>query len=139
MPDRMNGAWSTALLAFVLAMKSSTQADVCVFERPKPIRHVCGLIVDSQTEPIGGAKVTLFKRGKELLTARSSEDGKFDLQKVPNGHYELLVEHQFFKWFRFAFIVTRTSDICTSQLRVEMATGIPHDCENLRVVEKPKK
>ncbi len=74
----MNSLKSTVLtlVAITVLLASSMDAEVCTHASPKPVHHVCGVVVDYQGSPIPEVQVTASRAGKEIVTGRTTDAGK---------------------------------------------------------------
>ena len=69
-----------AMLAglLILPPKTSRAEAVCGKQRPlKPVRCVCGKLIDQSGGPVSGALVKVNRDGTEVATETTGLDGKF--------------------------------------------------------------
>jgi hypothetical protein len=59
---------------------------------PKPVHHICGIVINELGEPIANVKATILKGGQEVTALQTGKDGKFSFDKVEAGNYRLRVE-----------------------------------------------
>ncbi len=115
-------------------------ADVCVYSPPKPMRHICGVVVDFQGQPIPDVRIVVSDGEKEIAATPTTDAGEFDFHSLPNGRYNVLMERRGFRSFQFPVAVTKTEATCKRQLRVKLTLGAPlRDCEEIQVIKKHRK
>jgi hypothetical protein len=118
------------LLVIGLIVSTEATADNCVHDLPKPVHHVSGLVMDSQSRPIPMVKVMLAKNGALLQTRDTGETGWFDFGDVPSGEYELRVESEKFVSATYSIKVKRPKH-GREWLQVRMA--LPGECGGIGV------
>ncbi len=50
---------------------------ICRQERVKPVRHICGIVIDQSGAPVAHVKVTILKGETKLVAVETGENGKF--------------------------------------------------------------
>lgn len=103
---------------------------------PKPIQHVCGIIINQLGEPIPNAKVAVLKDGQELVALRTDKDGKFSFEQLEAGSYQIQVHGDGYLDAYFPVVVVKPTTKCRRVLQVGLAVGM--GCSGMSVV-KPKK
>ena len=108
-----------ALIAGLLLLAASTcNATTCVAEPVKPIRHVCGIVKNEAGAPIPHAKVTVLKGGTELGAVQTGTDGKFSLERLEAGNYDVQVEADGYHTERSSIVIVRPATKCKRGLYV---------------------
>ncbi len=121
---------SVCLLVIGLIVSNAAAADTCVHKPLKPVHHVNGEVMDSQSRPIPMVKVTLAKNGAVVQTRDTGETGWFDFGDVPAGEYELRVESEKFVSATYSIKVKRPKH-GREWLQVRMA--LPGACGGIGV------
>jgi hypothetical protein len=101
----------------------------------KPIHHLCGIVIDPLGEPISNAKVTILKGETELVTVQTGPDGKFSIEPLEAGNYDLRVRSTGFQTAQSAIVVVKAQAKCKRVLQVVLAVGM--GCSGMALV-KPK-
>ncbi len=131
----MSYDFRNAVCLFVTGLIVSTgaAADNCVHIPPKPVHHVDGEVIDSQSRPIPMVKVTLAKNGALLQTRDTGKDGWFDFGDVPAGEYELRVESEKFVSATYPIKVKQPKHRGREWLQVRMA--LSGECGGIGVMK----
>ena len=122
---------SAMIMAGVLLLPSGTLwADgVCNKKPPpKPVRCLCGRLIDQSGAPVSDATVKVIQDGKDLETVRTAGDGKFILAGLKSGSYELDAEAEGLMIFQSPIVVTSSSKKCKRGLVIVLATSYPSVC-----------
>jgi len=96
--------------------------------RLKPVRCVCGMIIDLIGEPVPGVTVTVLKDGTELAAAKTASDGKFIFSELKSGNYELNAQAAGFRIFQSPIVVTNPAKRCRRGLVILLDTGGLESC-----------
>jgi Carboxypeptidase regulatory-like domain len=120
-----------AILAGLLVLLPETsQAEViCGKERPlKPIRCVCGKLIDQTGRPFPGVLVRVIRDGAEVATGRTDADGKFLFRGLKSGKFELTADFAGFEPFRSPIVLTKPAKKCRHELVIMMVLTYPDNC-----------
>ncbi|HEX5430819.1 MAG TPA: carboxypeptidase-like regulatory domain-containing protein [Bryobacteraceae bacterium] len=123
----------TAMLVaeFLLLTAGPLSAEViCKAEPPlKPVRCVCGKLVDQSGVPVSGATVKVIQNGKVLEIVKTGGDGKFNFAGLKSGSYELNAQaDKIFREFRSQIVVSRPSRKCKHRLVIVLVLGGLENC-----------
>lgn len=91
---------------------------------PKPIHHICGVVIDPLGEPIPNAKVTILENGRELVALQTGKDGKFSFAQLQAGHYDIRVDADGFKSAGSSIVIAKPSTKCKRALQVLLDVGM---------------
>jgi hypothetical protein len=120
-----------------LAARTSHTQVYCKEIRLKPLHGVCGKVIDQAGGPVAHATVTVLKNGVGIATAQTGEDGKFSVEGLNAGSYEILAEATGFPGFRFPVVVEKPAKICKRVLQVELRVGRMENCGGtVRIVKQ---
>jgi hypothetical protein len=101
----------------------------CNKEPPlKPVRCVCGELIDQSGAPVSAATVKVIKDGKDIQTMRTAADGKFVFAGLKSGSYELNARADGLTIFRSPIVVENPTKKCTHRLVIVLVTGYPDNC-----------
>jgi hypothetical protein len=109
---------------------------ICSQERVKPVRHICGIVIDQSGAPVAHARVAILKGETELVAAETGEDGKFSFDGLKTGSYDVQAQKEGFHTFRFPIVLVKPGERCKRALEVELIVG-GEACAGVRLV-KPK-
>ena len=102
---------------------------ICGKERPlKPVRCVCGRLIDPSAGPVSGALVTLNQNGIPFGTVSTDADGKFRFRELKPGSYELAADFDGFRPFRSRVVVTKPVNTCRREWVIVMELPYPPNC-----------
>jgi hypothetical protein len=104
---------------------------VCDKEPPlKPVRCVCGEIIDQTGVPVSGATVKVIRDGRDLETAKTAGDGKFIFAGLESGNYELVAQADpnTFRIFRSPIVVASPAKKCRRGLVIMLVVGGGENC-----------
>lgn len=121
---------ASTLVGFLLLLPGRSLAEViCGKERPlKPVRCVCGRLIDPSDTPVSDALVRVSRDGKEVATARTDADGKFQFPELKSGKYELVADSDVFVSFRSAITLAKPEKNCRHELVIMMVLHYPDNC-----------
>src|ERR1700687_393581 len=92
----------------ILLPETLRAESICSKERPvKPVRCVCGKLIDQSGGPVSGALVRLNRDGAEVATESTNTDGKFLFRELKSGNYELAADSHDFLSFRSPIVLTK--------------------------------
>src|ERR1700735_5174984 len=105
---KKKGHQVAATLVGLLLIQTASRAEVvCEKERPlKPVRCVCGKLIDPVGGPISGAAVKIVKDGIDIASVKTAADGNFMFRELKPGHYELDARFDVFLPFRSPIVVS---------------------------------
>jgi hypothetical protein len=109
--------------------------ETCAPVRLKPLHCVCGELLDIPGDPIGHGRVTVFQHGAKTTDAETADDGKFRVDGLKEGNYELQVEANGFKSFRFPIHLVKPQKNCKREIEVVLTIGYPQYCTGVRLVK----
>ena len=114
----------------ILALSGISRAEViCGKERPlKPVRCVCGRLVDQSGGPVSGALVKLNQNGAPFASVSTDSDGKFLFSEARPGRYELAAGFNGFRPFQTSITVTKPVKKCRRGLVILMVLPYPDNC-----------
>jgi hypothetical protein len=118
------------ILAGLLLIQTASGAEViCEKERPlKPVRCVCGKLIDPAGGPVSGATVRVVKDGKDLAIVNTSGDGTFIFGELKYGRYELNAQADGLRQFRSSIVVANPAKQCERGLLIMLEVGYPDNC-----------
>lgn len=94
----------------------------------KPVRCVCGKLIDQSGAAVSDATVKVMKDGKDLETVKTAVDGKFVFAGLKSGSYELTAQTEDFKIFRSAIVVADPAKKCKLGLVIVLVLYYPDNC-----------
>lgn len=114
----------------ILVLPGTSRAEViCSKERPlKPVRCVCGKLVDQSGGPVSGARLILNQNGAPFASVDTDADGKFLFRELKPGRYELAAGFDGFRPFRSPIMVTKPVNKCRRELVIMMVLPYPDNC-----------
>jgi hypothetical protein len=104
--------------------------------RLKPLRCVCGTIIDESGEVVLRADVVILKDGTEIATVETGKNGKFSFQAIKPGSYDLQARAFGFRVFSAPIVVANPAKKCRQRLEIVMVGGL-ETCLEVRVVNRP--
>jgi hypothetical protein len=124
------------MVAGFLAGAGALPAEViCGPIRPlKPVRCLCGNMIDQTGGPAADITVKVIKDGENIATTKTTTDGTFTFGELPAGKYELRAEG--FEPIRSLIVVARPTNRCGHRLRIELVLGYPDNCGSF-VIRQP--
>jgi hypothetical protein len=119
-----------SILVGVLLIQTASRATViCGKVRPlKPVRCVCGELIDPTGDPIAGVTVKVIKDGRDLATKETDGHGNFIFGELKSGSYELSAQLEGFMPFRSQIVVASPVKQCTRGLSIMLVLGYPDNC-----------
>jgi uncharacterized membrane protein len=114
---------ATVMVGLLLSLPGGAYATDCIALPIKPIRHVCGVVMNLIGERIPNAKVTVLKDGKELATVQTSADGKFSCERLDAGRYDVRVEADGYLTAQDSIAIVKPTSNCRRGLEVVLAVG----------------
>jgi len=122
--------WSTSLIFATLVLACTSSANTCVeVPVPKnPVSHVCGLLKDQAGDPIGHAKVQIWKDHSLFIEAETSHEGNFSFDNLKEGTYGVLFVANGFYQFGFPIVVHKFNQKCQRSLEVVLCINGPCGC-----------
>ncbi len=119
------------LLTFAtLVLAGSSSGNECI-EVPvpkKPVSHLCGILKDQAGDPIGHARVQIWKDHSLFIEVETGDEGKFSFDNLKEGTYEVLFVANGFYQFRFPIVVHKFSQKCQRSLEVVLCINGPCGC-----------
>jgi Carboxypeptidase regulatory-like domain len=119
----------TILIGMFLLPGASSADVICGTPRPlKPVRCICGKLLNPISEPVSGALVTVVQNGEEVAAVESGDDGKFQFPELKSGTYELAVTSDGFRPFHSAITARGPAKRCGRGLVIVLELGYPDNC-----------
>jgi hypothetical protein len=116
-------------VALLVVSGRSWAEAICGKERPlKPVRCVCGKLIDQSGGPVSGGLVRLNQNGAPFATVSSDADGRFLFRELKPGRYELAGEFNGFRPFQSPITVTKPVNKCRRELVIVMVLPYPDNC-----------
>jgi predicted aspartyl protease len=101
-----------------------TFADVCTQKSVKSVAFICGSVVAMGTEEtVPNARVIVLSHGVAIAETVTGQDGKFALEGLKAGHYQVSVTANGFDPYSFQIVVSRTGQKCKRRLRVTLSVA----------------
>ena len=94
----------------------------------KPVRCVCGKLIDQSGAAVSDATVKVIRDGKDLETVKTAGDGKFIFAGLKSGSYELTTQTVDFKIFRSPIEVANPAKKCKHGLVIVLVLYYPDNC-----------
>jgi hypothetical protein len=122
---------------FLLPAAGSLSAEVICGKEPrlKPVRCVCGKLIDPTGGPVSAVIVKVLKDGTEVATMVTAGDGKFIFGELKSGNYELNAQADGFRMFRSPIVVAKPAKKCRRGLVILLDTGGLESCGS-RVIKQ---
>jgi hypothetical protein len=120
------------LLLSLLIHPLSVGANICVDKRLKPLKHFCGVVVDSQGAPIPNVTISVTRTGTEVGTSKTDARGEFTFDELGAGQYDLKAEATGFARFGFSFVIAKPNAKCTQKVQLQLAVGL--ECSHIRLI-----
>lgn len=108
---------------------------ICNQKPVKPLRHICGIVIDESGTPFPRVRVTILKGASEVATVQTGDDGKFSFEGLKGANYELQAQKDGFHDFRIPVVLVKPRGRCTRALEILLSVARP--CPEWRLV-KPK-
>jgi hypothetical protein len=134
--ERMLPVFATIIAGFLLPVGPSRAEVRCEELRLKPIRCVCGTVIDEMDEVVSGATVTVLKDGTEMAAVKTGVDGKFSFNGLKAARYELKVRAVGYRFFDFPIIVQNAAKKCKQVLEITLPAGGLETCTSIRLVNR---
>jgi hypothetical protein len=113
--------FATWIVGFFMLLPASVSSANTCFEVPlKPIRHICGMVINEVGERIPNAKLTLLKGGMEVTTIQTDSNGKFEFGRVEAGNYELRAQFDGYHSVQSPIVIVRPTNKCNRGLEVTL-------------------
>ncbi len=119
-----------AILVGLILIQTDSRAEVvCEKERPlKPVRCVCGQLIDPVGGPVSGVTVKVTKGGTDVATKETDSHGNFIFDEMKPGSYELSAHLDGFRQFRSPIVVANPAKQCKRGLLIMLALPYPDNC-----------
>jgi hypothetical protein len=89
-------------------------------------------------EPIPNARVAVLKKGQEIIVLKAGKDGKFSLEQLEAGKYNIQVHEDGYLDAYFAVVIVKPSTKCERAFQVGLAVGMGCSGANLVRAKKLK-
>jgi hypothetical protein len=121
--------YATVLVGFLLIQTASRAEVICAKVRPlKPVRCVCGKLIDPTGGPVSGATVTVIKDGIDRATKETDDHGNFVFDELKSGSYELSAQQPGLLPFRSPIVVSNPAKECKRGLIIVLVLAYPDNC-----------
>jgi hypothetical protein len=127
-------ATTSGILLLVPSSALSAPEVSCNQQRVRPLRQVCGVVIDRSGSPIAGAKVTILKGAKEVAAAHTGSDGRFSFAGLEEGNYQVQTQAEGFHNLRFPVVPAKPLERPKRALEVVLITG-GEQCSDVRLVK----
>ena len=97
----------TGLLLGSTPVSCSTTTTCLGWPPLKPIRRICGFVIDRTGSRVPNARVTVLKDGQELGVLQTDQNGKFRFEQLPPGNYQIRVDADGFRSAYASVVVTK--------------------------------
>jgi hypothetical protein len=135
--DRMRIVFAMIMaVGFLLLSGTSSAEVVCEELRLKPLRCVCGTVINQVGEIVANASVAILKDGKEIASTRTGADGKFSFNDVQTGSYDLDARAHDYNVFRFPIVVQKSGKKCKQALEIVLNVGGLENCTNISLIKR---
>jgi len=135
--ERLRRALATTIVGvLLLSVRASGTEEICQQVRLKPLHGVCGAVIDRSGAPVARAAVEILKDGTELVALQTGEDGKFSYDRLSAGNYDIQIQADGFRTFRFSIVMSKPDTRCKRALKVILTTGYPEICTNVYLVKR---
>jgi hypothetical protein len=106
------------------------KAEIVCMKEPKlkPIRCICGTLVDAIGGPIAGATVSVARDGGNVVRVRTANDGRFLFAGLKPGTYDVLVAEPGFRRFQSSIVVAAPGRKCSRGLVILLDTNGLESC-----------
>jgi hypothetical protein len=121
---------------FFLAAGVARAEVTCEELRLKPLRCVCGTIIDEAGEVVSRADVTILKDGKGIATLETGADGNFSFDELKTGSYDLHARAVGFRLFSFPIVVENPAKKCKQRLEIILPASGLETCTGIRLVKR---
>ena len=102
---------------------------ICDKVRPlRPVRCVCGKLIDPTGGPVSGATVKVVKDGMDIATIKTCGDGIFLFSGLKSGSYELSTKTDYLVPFRSLIVVVNPTTQCKRGLLIQLEVPYPDNC-----------
>jgi phosphatidate phosphatase APP1 len=108
----------------LLAPARISCATECIAVRVKPIRHICGVVVNLLGERLPNARVTVLNGETQLVAVQTDSDGHFSFENLKAGNYNIRVEADDYKTAWSPIILVKPAANCKRGLRVVLSIGM---------------
>jgi hypothetical protein len=126
-----------AMSAGLLLAAGTLRAEVtCEEVHLKPLRCVCGTLIDQAGEVVSRADVTILKDGTEIATVETGIDGKFKFGELKAGNYDLQAQGTGFRLFSFPVVVENAAKKCKHPLEIILLASGLETCTSIRLVKR---
>jgi hypothetical protein len=117
-------------VCLILTVALFAKAEViCDKVRPlKPVRCVCGKLIDPTGGPVSGAMVKVAKDGIDVATMKTDGDGSFIFGELKSGNYELTAHAEYLVPFQSPIVVAYPAKQCKHGLLIMLVTSYPDNC-----------
>ena len=120
------GAIAAVLLLLPWFSAAGTE-EICGLKL-KPVHCICGTVINVAGEPVVGATITIFSNGSEAATVKTDESGKFSLDQLQAGSYQVAIQAHDFRSFQFPVALVEPHSKPKRALEIVLTTGYPENC-----------
>ena len=112
----------TILVGFLLLTPASS-ATTCILVPVKPIRHVCGTVINELGEPIPNATVTILSGEASVASVQTNNDGKFSFEQLKAGSYSIRIQAEYYHSVKSPINIVKPETKCKRALEVMLTVG----------------
>jgi hypothetical protein len=132
-------AGAMAGLLLLSAAGTSRAEAICGKVPPlKPVRCVCGKLLDPAGGPLSDATVKVIKDGAEVATVKTPADGKFIFGELKPGKYDLNAEAAGLQLFLSPIVVASPAKKCKRGLVIKLMWFYPDNCGSYVVKQQTR-
>ena len=134
---RMCAAFAITVTGLFLLLPAGYPSleEICTGVRLQPLHCVCGTVINALGKPVARAAVTILEDGSARARVETGENGKFAFEMLKAANYEIQVQAEGFRTFKFPVAVAKPHSKCKQALEIELTTGSPENCSSVRIVK----
>jgi Carboxypeptidase regulatory-like domain len=130
---RVLGVIVAGLLLLVTTAALGASEVICNQTQLKPMRHICGIVIDATGSPVAHAKVAILSGETEVAAIETGQDGKFAFDGPKARSYDVRAQALGFQNFQFPIVLVKPGGRCKRALEVVLVTA-SESCPGARLV-----